>query len=136
MRRFLLTAIIFLILIIPIWAIFIEPNMLFVNRVKFKIPNWPESRKGYKILFVGDLHTGSPFNYEDKVKRIVKLANKENIDIVLSVGDYVVSGVVGGKYLPAEVSAKILSGIKSKQGFITVLGNHDWWEGGFQPRKN
>jgi uncharacterized protein len=117
------------------WGFFIEPNMLLVNRVNLKIPNWPESRRGYKILFIGDLHTGSPFNHENKVKSLVKLANKENVDIVLSAGDYVICRVVEGKFIPTKITAKILSEIKSKQGFITVLGNHDWWKDGFRTKK-
>ena len=136
MQKLFKIILIFLILLVPFWAIFIEPNMLLVNRVKMTIPNWPENKKGYKILFIGDLHTGSPFNYEDKIERIVKIANKENVDLVLSAGDYVIYGVVGGKFIPTEVTAKILSQIKSKRGFITVLGNHDWWKGGFKAKKS
>jgi len=109
--------------------------MLFVNRIRLDILNWPENMKGYKILFIGDLHAGSPFNNEDKIRRIVKLANKENVDIVLSAGDFVIYRVAGGKFIPAEVTAGILSKIKSKQGFITVLGNHDWWKNGYKIRK-
>lgn len=109
--------------------------MLLVNRVKLNIRNWPENRKGFKILFIGDLHTGSPFNHEDKIERIVKLANKENVDIVLSIGDYVINRVVGGEFISAAITAKILSKIKSKQGLITILGNHDWWKDGFKIKK-
>jgi len=135
-KKMLKISLICSILFIPIWAIFIEPNMLLINRIKLDLPNWPKNKKNFKVLFISDLHTGSPFNNIDKLKRIVKLSNKENPDIVLLGGDYVIYGVIGGKFIPTEIVAKILSKINSKHGFITVLGNHDWWKDGDKSRKS
>jgi predicted MPP superfamily phosphohydrolase len=48
-------------------------------------------------------------------------------DLVLLLGDYVIRGVVGGRFVPPEPMARILSRLAAPLGVFAVLGNHDWW---------
>ena len=82
---------------------------------------------GIKIVFVGDFHIKP--NQKIRLKKVVNLINRQNPDLVLSIGDFV-SGHKENMTMPIEDIANQLKNIKPKYGFYTVLGNHDWWQGG------
>ena len=111
-------AVIFLtvIFILFIWSFFIEPNLLVVT--KYKINKFD----GKKIVFVSDFHYGK--NAKWRLKKLVKLINKQNPDLVLSGGDFV-NGYDGNHTLDIHTYAEELSKINAP--VITVLGNHDSW---------
>jgi uncharacterized protein len=117
------------------WGFFIEPNMLVVNRQSISIPNLPEEYKNMKVLVIGDVHTGSPFIDEKKLEKIVKISNKEKPDLFLLLGDYVIEGVVGGKFVDPSITTKYLSRVKAPRGHIAILGNHDWWYNGYKTKQ-
>ena len=102
------------------YSYFIEPNRLEVNRYVVQ----DEQLKGVKIVLVGDFHIKP--NQEDRLQKVVELINEQNPDIVLSVGDFV-NGHEEDMTMPIADIVKQLKNIKSKYGFYTVLGNHDWW---------
>ncbi len=56
--------------------------------------------------------------------------NDARPDIVLLAGDYVVTGVRGGSFVPPETTASILSRLRAPLGVFAVLGNHDHWYDG------
>ncbi|MDR2205897.1 MAG: metallophosphoesterase [Flavobacteriaceae bacterium] len=91
-----------------------------VRKVKLKIAGLPKSFKGYKILQISDLHSGS-FFHPEKLEKAVKLINDQNADLVLFTGD-MVNGVAE-EFLPF---VPLFSTIKSKDGKFSVLGNHDY----------
>ena len=101
-------------IILYIWAFFIEPNLLVVKRYK------SERFKGKKIVFASDFHIGK--GDLGRLRRIVKLINKQNPDIVLSGGDFI-KGYSGKSSLSIDKIAKELSEIKAP--VFSVLGNHD-----------
>ena len=112
-----------LILIGGYYSIFVEPNKLIITNYKIK----DSSLKGLKVVFIGDYHikpTG-----QKRLEKLVNMINDENPDIVLSAGDYV-SGHKAKMTMPIENIASGLKNIKTKYGFYTVLGNHDWHLGG------
>lgn len=112
----------FLILIL-IWSIFIEPNMLCIKKYGIKNKNLT----GLKIAFIGDFHTKP--RQEKQLKNIVEKVNKQNPDLILMTGDFV-SGHQEESTLPIEIIVNNLSNLKAKYGIYTVLGNHDWWQNG------
>lgn len=105
---------------------FIEPNELIVDKVTLKLNKWDKKHNNIKIAVVSDIHAGAPFISLNKVKNIVKMVNREKPDLILLPGDFVGQGVIGGKLIKPELIAKELSGLKSKYGIISVLGNNDW----------
>ena len=107
-------------LIIAVWAIFIEPNMLIVKH--YKIQN--ENLKGLKIVYATDFHFKN--NEFKKLKKVIKKINRQDADIVLFGGDFV-NGQIYEKTLHPGVIAKLLGDVNSKYGIYSVLGNHDCW---------
>lgn len=91
-----------------------------VRKVKVKLNNLPESFKGYKIVQISDVHSGS-FSNPDKLAHAVELINGENPDLVLFTGDMVNN--VAEEFLPF---IPLFSKIKARDGKFAVLGNHDY----------
>ncbi len=113
--------IVFIILFtLALWAFLIEPNLLVVKHYKLK----DDELKGLKIVFAGDFHIKKW--QMGRLKRSVKLINKQNPDMVLSVGDFI-NGHRLRNTMPAKDIINELKNIKAKYGFFTVLGNHDVW---------
>ena len=108
------------ILFLIIYSFCIEPNMLTVKNYSVH----DSQLSGLKIVLVGDFHIKP--HQEKKLKQVVDLINNENPDIVLSVGDFV-SGHSENMTMPIDNIVSELKNIKSKYGFYTTLGNHDWW---------
>lgn len=111
------------ILFILWWSFLVEPNTIIVKHYKIK----NEALKNTKIVFASDFHLKK--NENKKLKRIVRLINKQNADIVLLGGDFV-NGQTEVSTLHQKAIAQGLSQIKSKHGIYAVLGNHDWWYDG------
>ncbi len=119
----MLKTLLILILIFFVWSLFIEPNLIIIKKYKLKIFD-------KKIVFISDLHI-SKFG-KKRLKRIVKLINEQNPDLVLSGGDYI-HGHSGETTLEIEKIAKELSDIKAP--IISVLGNHDGWYDKYRVKK-
>lgn len=105
-----------------IWTVFVEPYILTVKTIQIK----SEQLKGTKIVFASDFHI-KPYE-KFRLEKIVKKINAQNPDLVLLGGDFV-NGHKKGFTLPIENIADELQNIHSNYGVITVLGNHDNWQG-------
>ena len=99
-----------------IWAFFIEPHLLVVKHYQV------DSLKGIRIVFASDFHI-SKFD-RGRLRRVVKLINEQNPDIVILGGDFI-KGHDGKNTLAIEEQTKIFKAINSP--VVTVLGNHDGW---------
>jgi len=108
-------------LILIVW-IFVEPNFITVKRIKLK----DKDLKGLKIVFASDFHI--KYYEKRRLQKIVEMINDENADLVLSTGDFF-SGYKNRTTLSLEKITKYLAEIKSKYGFYTSLGNHDFYRG-------
>ena len=113
-------AIFSIILILFIWSVFVEPNVLRIR--KYQIAN--RDLRGLRVVFAADFHY-KPYE-KWRLERDVKAINSQNADIVLLGGDYV-NGHKKGFTLPIEEISAEFSKIKSKYGVYAVLGNHDGW---------
>lgn len=97
-----------------IWGFFIEPNLIVMK--KYKINDFGNK----KIVFISDLHI-SKFD-KFRLRRIVKLVNRQKPDLVLCGGDFV-KGHNGKTGMPINKIVEELKNINAP--IITVLGNHD-----------
>jgi len=109
------------------WGFFIEPNRLVLHQETIQIDHWPRELSGLRIAIIGDVHTGAWFIDDRKLQKIVDLTNQQQPDLVVLLGDYMVSNNWHGHRVEPEVTAAALKNIKAPLGVYAVLGNHDTW---------
>ena len=91
-----------------------------VIKKKIALKGLPASFKGFKIIHISDIHSGS---LKDKaaVLKGIELIEKQNADLVLFTGD-LVNDRASEMYDWMDVFGKI----KSPNGVFSTLGNHDY----------
>ena len=117
--------IILIVIMSGLWSFFVEPNIIQVKNLILK----NKELSGIKIVFASDFHI-KPYE-KNRLKKIIKVINNENPDIVLLGGDYVNSHKKNMTY-PITGIAEELKNLKSKWGTVAVLGNHDGWQGKYE----
>lgn len=128
MRRILArTAVVAGIVVVTLgaWAFWLEPASLAVVEDELSL-NWPGDRV-LRVAVLTDLHVGSPFNGIAKLRATVDRTNAATPDLICILGDLVIQGVLGGRFVPPEEIAAELSRLRAPAGVIAVLGNHDGW---------
>jgi uncharacterized protein len=110
---------------LALWAFWLEPRRLVVREEQIDLPCWRGAP--LRIAIVSDLHVGSPFTGMRKLETLVQRINDGRPDVIVLLGDYVIQGVKGGKFVAPEAMAKTLAGLRAPLGVYGVLGNHDWW---------
>ncbi len=114
-------------LVLGVWAFGAEPASLRVREYPLRIPGWPAGRAGMRIALLADLHVGSPHNGLDKLEEVVARTNAAKPDLMLILGDLVIQGVIGGRFVPPEEIGPVLGRLRAPLGVWAVLGNHDRW---------
>lgn len=95
-----------------------------VRKVKLRFKNLPENFKGYKIVQISDVHSGSFLNPQ-KLQKAIDLINEQDADVVLFTGDMVNNYADEFKpFIP------LFKSIKAKDGKFSILGNHDYGDYG------
>jgi predicted MPP superfamily phosphohydrolase len=108
------------------WGFLIEPRWLAFREIPVSW-NGPAVRVG----LLSDLHFGSPGG---PTTAAIDALNEARPDVIVLLGDYVIHGVVGGRFIEPEKIAAQLARLKAPLGVYAVLGNHDWWHGGEKVR--
>ena len=103
-----------------LYARYIEPNLLIVNREKLESSYL---QAPLKIVFFGDTHLGE-FNDNDQLDRIVAKINAENPDLVIFTGDLI--GSSGDFTADPEAIAQSLGQIQATYAKVAVIGNHEY----------
>jgi uncharacterized protein len=112
-------------LTLGLWAFWLEPAGLDVLHERVSL-GWP-SQRALRVAILTDLHVGSPFNGLAKLRDTVDRTNAAQPDLVCILGDLVVQGVVGGRFVTPEEIAMELKRLRAPAGVVAVLGNHDSW---------
>jgi predicted MPP superfamily phosphohydrolase len=120
---------------LALWSTLVEPGAVAIREVALGSGSWPPPLLGLRFAVLGDIHAGAPHIDEDKLRAIVGRVNAAAPDVVVLLGDYVIHGVVGGRFMAPEKAAVILGGLKAPGGVFAVLGNHDWWFDGARVRR-
>ena len=105
------------------YSVFIERNLVQINRYKVPIDDLPDNFHGFKLVQLTDLHLGFMVS-ESFIEGVVQKAKALNPDVIVCTGDY-----VHAKNTKAEINKvwPILSKLEAKYGVFSVLGNHDHW---------
>ena len=92
-----------------------------IRSVEVASARLPQSFDGYRIALFSDAHIGSMTSASKMCREIVDKINSLDADLVIFGGD-----LVNARYdeLTPELAA-ILGEIKSRDGIVAVLGNHD-----------
>ena len=130
MKKRILTIlfIISILFMLPIWAFFIEPNLLFVKHYRIK----NENLAGIRIVFAADFHLRSHQEY--RLKQTIKKINAQKPDILLLGGDFI-DGISLKKSFSLPQTALYLSKINAPYGVYSVVGNHEYWSGDIDLKK-
>lgn len=91
-----------------------------IRKVKLSLAGLPKSFKGYRIVQISDVHSGS-FLHPEKLQHAIDLINQQDADLVLFTGD-----MVNSLATEFEPFIPLFKTIKSKDGKFSVLGNHDY----------
>jgi predicted MPP superfamily phosphohydrolase len=112
---------------LAVWALIIEPSRLVVSNYKLELKNWSPRLNGFKIVAIADIHGGSNFVTEARIREVVRLANEQNADLIVLLGDYVAHQSFDRTkiLMPLETVMNNLKGLKAKFGVLAVIGNHD-----------
>jgi len=102
------------------WGVVSGAHDYTVRKRRLNIANLPANFEGYKILQISDIHCGSFWN-RSAVQRGVEMINAQAADAVFFTGD-----MVNNKASELEEWTDVFGKIQSKDGIISVLGNHDY----------
>ncbi len=105
------------------YPVFIERNIVCVNRYRIPITNLPLSFHGFTLAQLTDVHLGFLVS-ESFVEGIVQRTNSLGTDAIICTGDYVHER---NTIEEIEKVWPILSKLEAKHGVYSVLGNHDHW---------
>ncbi len=96
---------------------FVEPQRITVTRLHVKLP----IERPLRIAVLSDFHVG-PYKGQRFVERVVRKTNELRPDVVILVGDYVLTDDVT---LQGLAPLSPLSALQPPLGTYAVLGNHD-----------
>lgn len=112
-------------LLLFVYGFFFGWRRIVVRNATCTSPLLPKSFDGYRVLQLSDLHVGTFRTNPSFVKKLVRLVNAQNADIIVFTGDLV--NVRADEVRPFMSD---LSQMKSKDGIFSVMGNHDYCEYG------
>ncbi len=113
--------------LLGLWAFWWEPSSLTVMHQIIPVRPWHPEHTGLKVAVMSDLHVGSPYLDLARLQHVVAVTNAEKPDLIVILGDVVIRGVLGGRFITPEAIGNALAGLRAPLGIVAVLGNHDWW---------
>ena len=122
-RKKMIFIFIFLVIVVTLYSIFLEPRMLFTHEEKIVSEKISDGIHGLKIVQFSDLHYGTYYN-KNNLHKLVKRINKLSPDVIVFTGDLVDDNYDLNKDDISYIT-KEFSKLNAKIGKYAVYGNHD-----------
>ncbi len=87
---------------------------------KLAIKNLPQAFKGFKIIHISDIHSGS-LKEIDSVQKGIDLIQKQQADLILFTGD-----LVNDRAIEMAPLTAVFGQLSAPKGVFSILGNHDY----------
>ncbi len=91
-----------------------------IKTIRLTFKNLPPAFKGFKIVQISDIHSGS-FRNKAAVNKGVDLILQQNADLLLFTGD-----IVNDRAIEMTDYMDVFSRLKAPYGVYSTLGNHDY----------
>ncbi len=117
------------------WGFLVEPRIVRARQLRIESERWPGHWRELRVAVLGDFQVGAPWFKVKHLDRVVDRVNEMDPDIVVLLGDYVIEGVLFGRFVEPREIAGSLSRLRARYGVYSVLGNHDWWHDGEEIRR-
>ena len=110
-----------LVSVIGIWPRYIEPKVIFKEKVTLKDSKIDKELRGFKVLQFSDLHYFSKLS-ASFLKRLSRKINTSSADLIVFTGDF----LCFSQYSEDEKLKNFLSSLNAPFGRYYVYGNHDY----------
>jgi uncharacterized protein len=91
-----------------------------VKKIKLSFANLPQAFKGFKIIHISDVHSGS-FMDKKAVQHGIDMIMEQKADLILFTGD-----LVNDKATEMKDYMDVFNQLKAPFGVFSTLGNHDY----------
>ena len=112
------------------WGFLIEPRLVKRRELRLESVRWPGHCRELRVAVLGDFQVGAPWFKIKHLDRVVARVNAMRPDLVVLLGDFVIEGVLFGRFVEPTDIARSLARLEAPFGVYSVLGNHDWWHDG------
>lgn len=109
----------------------VESKRLILERHTLRLKGWPESKRGYRIAVLTDMHVRDQYSLE-VAQRAVMMALLEDPDIIVMPGDFMDYWRFGAEELVQEA---LLPLVIMKGKVIATPGNHEYNYEGADPER-
>ncbi|MCX7920855.1 MAG: metallophosphoesterase [Clostridia bacterium] len=113
--------IIILILIGVAIFLYTQNNWITKSSYRIEFSKLPEKFDGFKVIQLSDLHSKT---FGENQKRIVRVLDKSNPDIIAITGD-----LVDSNHYDEEAGMELVRQAVKIAPVYFVTGNHEWWSG-------
>lgn len=96
-----------------------------VRTAECRSPLLPAAFDGYRVLQLADLHIGTFLRNPAFVRKLVRMVNDQQADLIVFTGDLV--NVSANEVIPFQHD---LAQMHARDGIFSVMGNHDYCEYG------
>ena len=110
----------------------IEPTRVQVEQVEIKLPRFPKSFSGFRLVQISDIHVG-PWMTPERFAGVVEIVMAQSPDLVAITGDIVLSyGHMPEDKPVLDRYVDAFRTLASECVAVAVLGNHDHWYNPFR----
>jgi uncharacterized protein len=98
-----------------------------VRTASVTVVDWPKDAPPFRVLLISDVHVAGPDMPPARLTQIIEKLNALKPDMVAIAGDLISEKRIATSLYTPDQIALLLTKLKSPQGTVIALGNHDNW---------